>query len=58
MATLRPFRDYDEKDVVNLFGLHDTSLDSTQNLLTWATRLPLVHWQHSRPVGKLTKNQQ
>ena len=40
MATLRPFRDYDEKDVVNLFGLHDTSLDSTQDLSTWAKRLP------------------
>ena len=39
MATLRPFRDYDEKDVINLFSLYDTGLDSSQDLSTWAKRL-------------------
>tara|TARA_Y100000310_G_scaffold259754_1_gene268502 strand:+ start:142 stop:735 length:594 start_codon:yes stop_codon:yes gene_type:complete len=40
MATLKPFRDYDEKDVLNLYSLYTTGLDSTQDLSTWAKRLP------------------
>jgi hypothetical protein len=35
-VTLRPFRDYDEKDVINLFALDTTSLDTA--ITTWATR--------------------
>ena len=39
MATLKPFRDYDEKDVLNLYSLYTTGLDSSQDLSTWAKRL-------------------
>lgn len=38
MVNLRPFRDYDEKDVINLFAL-DTSLLDTA-ITTWDTRVP------------------
>lgn len=36
-VTLRPFRDYDEKDVINLFALDTTSLDTA--ITSWATRV-------------------
>ena len=39
-TTLRPFRDYDEKDVINLFALNVSSLDSSHNLTTWDLRVP------------------
>tara|TARA_B100000287_G_scaffold259395_1_gene243967 strand:- start:3516 stop:4142 length:627 start_codon:yes stop_codon:yes gene_type:complete len=39
MANLRPFRDYDEKDVINLFAL-DTSSGMPTNFLTaWSDRV-------------------
>jgi hypothetical protein len=40
MVNLRPFRDYDEKDVINLFALNVSSLDSSHNLTTWDLRVP------------------
>ena len=40
MATLKPFRDYDEKDVINLFSLYTTGLASANDLSTWAKRVP------------------
>tara|TARA_Y100000310_G_scaffold229908_1_gene232351 strand:+ start:1942 stop:2526 length:585 start_codon:yes stop_codon:yes gene_type:complete len=39
-VNLRPFRDYDEKDVINLFALNVSSLDSSHNLTTWDLRVP------------------
>ncbi|SVE33725.1 uncharacterized protein METZ01_LOCUS486579, partial [marine metagenome] len=40
MAQLKPFRDYDEKDVINLFALHTTGLAAANDLSTWDKRLP------------------
>ena len=40
MANLRPFRDYDEKDVINLYSLYTTGLDSSMDLSTWAKKVP------------------
>ena len=34
---LRPFRDYDEKDVINLFALDTSGLDVA--ITTWDTRV-------------------
>lgn len=40
MAELKPFRDYDEKDVINLFALHTTGLAAANDLSTWAKKVP------------------
>jgi len=40
MAQLKPFRDYDEKDVINLFSLHTTGLAAANDLSTWDKRVP------------------
>jgi hypothetical protein len=37
MVNLKPFRDYDEKDVINLFALDTSSLDVA--ITTWDTRV-------------------
>lgn len=39
-VTLRPFRDYDEKDVINLYALNISALDASHNLSTWDLRVP------------------
>ena len=39
-VNLRPFRDYDEKDVINLYTLDVSSLDSSHNMTTWDLRVP------------------
>ncbi|MAF42576.1 MAG: hypothetical protein CMI54_00210 [Parcubacteria group bacterium] len=39
MATLRPFRDYDEKDVINLYALDVSALNAAHDLSTWDKRV-------------------
>ena len=49
MPTLRPFRDYDEKDVINLFGYSGAFVDSSLQILATKGTLVKVAGNGFRP---------